>query len=391
LARHEKTEIKLTIIAVINLSELRIDPANSGKGLTCYSAPFSWKITFESEHKLFELILSACSPKEEGEWRTHIAERATAESNELLDERVMSTDLLSRIEMDITPIGDVFGRPGTLARRISLHRTGPSCKQGMCQVIVNNTFSLSERNSSMTGPTTAPPSIVRSQSLINMTRIPVLSPRRSERMRLEDELADVWTRDAIPYPRMIGSHTHGSLRRAAGEGLAGVAGNVIRKLSIASITSSFTRRSGSQHSLHSPDKGVPLSVTSESDEKEKDKDTSPNPLVSFESLAPINGKSTHSLLSESFVRRTKVVTAQHSPVLRSIPGPLDTASIRTISSNSPSRPIQRASTPIIYKEAIFAGTEDGLVGIRKALVRSGSSSLKIARKGVTGVKKVFAS
>ena len=243
----------------------------------------------------------------------------------------------------------------------------------------------------MTGPVTAPPSIVRSQSLINMTRIPVLSPRRSERMRLEDELADVWSRDAIPYPRMIGNYTHGSIRRAAGEGLAGVAGNVIRKLSIASITSSFTRRSGSQHSLHSPDKGTTLSVTSESDEREKNTDSSPIPSVSFENLTPTNCKSNNSLLSETLVRRTKAVVAQHSPITRSVSGPLDAASIATISSTSLSRPIPRARTPIIYKETIFAGTEDSLVGIRKALVRSGSSSLKIARRGVTGVKKVFAS
>jgi len=74
-------------------------------------------------------------------------------------------------------------------------------------------------------------------------RIPVLAPSRADRIRLEALLADVWTRDIIPYPGMTG--------RARNEHPVRVsASSMMRKLSVASITSNFTKRSGSMASLH---------------------------------------------------------------------------------------------------------------------------------------------
>lgn len=81
--------------------------------------------------------------------------------------------------------------------------------------------------------------INRSQSLLTTnTRLPVLAPARSERARLENILTDVWSRDILPFPGMTARIRSEHLVRSS-------ASSVMRKLSVASITSSFGKRSGS--------------------------------------------------------------------------------------------------------------------------------------------------
>jgi len=86
--------------------------------------------------------------------------------------------------------------------------------------------------------------INRSQSLLTTNRIPVLAPLRTERIKLENLLSDVWTKDQIPYPGMTGRQRSDNIVRSS-------ASSVMRKLSVASITSNLTKRSGSLASLAS--------------------------------------------------------------------------------------------------------------------------------------------
>lgn len=119
---------------------------------------------------------------------------------------------------------------------MSIHRAttvGPNT--GRCQVIIKNTNAFKDAASSA--------SINRSQSLLTTNRIPVLAPSRSERIRLETLLSDVWTREILPYPGMTGRSRSEHLVRTS-------ASSMMRKLSVASITSNFTKRSGSMVSLH---------------------------------------------------------------------------------------------------------------------------------------------
>lgn len=109
---------------------------------------------------------------------------------------------------------------------------------GLCQVIIKNTNSFKDIPNSSS--TTA---INRSQSLLTTNRIPVLAPSRADRIRLENLLSDVWTREVIPFPGMTGRARSEHLVRAS-------ASSMMRKLSVASITSNFTKRSGSIASLH---------------------------------------------------------------------------------------------------------------------------------------------
>jgi hypothetical protein len=69
-----------------------------------------------------------------------------------------------------------------------------------------------------------------------------LAPRRAERTRLETALEDVWTKDILPFPGM-------ALRRAENP-IRASANSVMRKLSMASIASNFSKRSPSFTSLN---------------------------------------------------------------------------------------------------------------------------------------------
>jgi hypothetical protein len=105
---------------------------------------------------------------------------------------------------------------------------------GLCQVIIKNTNAFKESASST--------NINRSQSLLTTNRIPVIASARADRIRLETLLADVWTREILPYPGMSGRARSEHLVRAS-------ASSMMRKLSVASIASNFTKRSGSIASL----------------------------------------------------------------------------------------------------------------------------------------------
>jgi CCR4-NOT transcriptional regulation complex NOT5 subunit len=107
----------------------------------------------------------------------------------------------------------------------------------LCQVIIKNTTTFKDVSHSASCAT-----INRSQSLLTTNRIPVLAPPRGERIRLETLLSDVWSRDILPFPSMTS--------RARNEHPVRVsASSMMRKLSVASIASNFTKRSASIASL----------------------------------------------------------------------------------------------------------------------------------------------
>lgn len=129
---------------------------------------------------------------------------------------------------------------GTTARKLSIRRAttvGP--KSPMCQVIVKNT-SIDKDSLAMSPK---PASINRSQSLQANARIPVLSPSRSDRARLEALVSDVWTRDVLPFPGM-------TPRIKSERPVLSTASSAMRKLSVASLTSTFGRRSTSRAHIH---------------------------------------------------------------------------------------------------------------------------------------------
>ncbi|KAG9247514.1 RhoGEF domain-containing protein [Calycina marina] len=227
LASAVKSEQMYAIQACIDIKELRVEEVDNGRGLQCHTAPFSWKLVFEHNHQLFELTMIACSAKEQVAWRKSLIDHMFKASF-----NIGEGASLGALSLNIKPMGTVFGKPGTIARRMSIHRaTTVGQMSGLCQVVVKNTTAAREIGSSASSA-----SINRSQSLLTSKRIPVLAPFRGERIRLESLLADVWTRDILLYPGMIG-RSRGDVRTSAS--------SIMRKLSVASIASNFTKRSSS--------------------------------------------------------------------------------------------------------------------------------------------------
>lgn len=185
------------------------------------------------------MILSACSAREEEEWRSLLQQRAVVANQDLEDGNAAEFEICSISMLDLKPIGNVFGQPGTLARRISVQRAATlGIRSDTCQVIIKNTHALKDVGKS---PLPASPSMNRSQSLLSTNRIPVLAPKRSDRARLEHALGDVWTREVLPYPGMGAVRTDHLIRVSAN--------SMMRKLSMTGLATSFTRRSTSHAHL----------------------------------------------------------------------------------------------------------------------------------------------
>jgi hypothetical protein len=81
--------------------------ANGFLGLQCHTASFSWKVVFEYDHQLFELTMSACSLKEELEWRSRLTDRFGRDSMGTGEQAACAS-----LSLDVKPMGAVFGKPG---------------------------------------------------------------------------------------------------------------------------------------------------------------------------------------------------------------------------------------------------------------------------------------
>lgn len=209
--------------------------ADKVAGLQCHTAPHSWKLTFGSDLRLFEALLCACSAKEAAVWRQHLSERIETESKQ---SELSAQGSRSFLGLDIIPMGNFFGHVGSLARKLSSQRKGAKGrKSNLTQVIIRNTQSHRENPRQVSDAQ----SVNRSQSHLSSALTPVLAPKRVERIRLESALADVWTKDLLPFPGL------GSKR--AESGIRALPQYVSRKLSIASFSSSFSKRSSSSTSM----------------------------------------------------------------------------------------------------------------------------------------------
>ena len=204
-------------------------------GLQCHTALYSWKIIFEADQALFELILSACSEQEEVAWKNQLFKLSSTESLQLEYDFPVPPSKYSTLFFDVKSLGPVFGQPGTLARRISIQRAatvGPSTN--IRQVIIRNTHALKD---GLEPVGAASPNVGRSKSLMATNRVPILAPRRPDRVRMEHDLAKVWTKDLLPFPGMSGTRGEHLIRASAS--------SVMRKLSKASVATGFSKRSAS--------------------------------------------------------------------------------------------------------------------------------------------------
>lgn len=64
---------------------------------------------FEVDHQLYEVVMTACSPKEEFEWRTRLGVSIPNECEDRLE-----TPLCGSLALGIKSLGAVFGKPGMI-------------------------------------------------------------------------------------------------------------------------------------------------------------------------------------------------------------------------------------------------------------------------------------
>ena len=223
---------KLEVIAFLHLPDIKVQSASDGRGLQCHSTHHTWKICFQISGHLHEFILSACSTLEENTWKEAMRSKdvPVLRTDELFNQIASSTGL------DLRSICQVYNQQSsTLCRNPSVQRAATvGNRANICQVIIRNTHNPEDLGEFRQPSSSA---INRSQSHMTSNRVVVLAPKRSERARLESTLSDVWTKEKLPYPGMIGSRG-GQIIRAS-------AGSLVRKLSLASIHAPFSRRSGS--------------------------------------------------------------------------------------------------------------------------------------------------
>lgn len=223
---------KFEVVAFLHLSDVRVESASDCRGLQCHSTLHTWKICFEVSGHLHEFMMSACSTTEENAWKDGMQNKDVPKKR--TDD--LFNQIPSSIAIDLRSIGMVYSQQNpTLSRNPSVQRAATvGNRANVCQVIIRNTHNPQDLHEFRQPSSSA---INRSQSHMTSNRIVVLSPKRSERARLESNLSDVWTKEKLPYPGLIGSRG-GQIIRAS-------AGSLVRKLSLASIHAPFSRRSGS--------------------------------------------------------------------------------------------------------------------------------------------------
>ncbi|KAK8239174.1 hypothetical protein HDK77DRAFT_463100 [Phyllosticta capitalensis] len=240
LAQTDKAYSSYNVFAMIALGNGSIERSDNGRGLQCHTAPFTWKLVFESSNRFHEVILSACSAEEEMVWKQTLRSHIAAENSDIVEGRSCMQDLFSSLSIDLRCLGASFGTPDSLTRKMALRRAatvGP--KMHLQQVIIKNT--QAQKRPEVTQSTSSLP-VGRSHSTMTSTSLmPTLAPRRGERIRLETAIGDVWTKESIPYPGMGPRRAENPIRASAN--------SVMRKLSMASIASNFSKRSGSYNSL----------------------------------------------------------------------------------------------------------------------------------------------
>lgn len=216
-------------------------------GLQCHTAPFSWKIRFQSDQQDYELILCACSAREEEEWKDAMSQYIASENQRMHGElSVLPAPERKNpiLRLDIVSLGHAFIILEIITRQQSIQRAvtvDSDSRKSNRQVIIKNTHFPNDGTDLRM---TVAESMNRSKTSPSAKSTTILAPKRVERHRIEQSMANVWTRDRLPYPSMA-SHR--------GEYLKTSASTVMRKLSKAStVTTSISdshRRSVSSTSI----------------------------------------------------------------------------------------------------------------------------------------------
>jgi hypothetical protein len=157
--------------------------------------------------------------------------------------------------LQVRPLNHVDSPSSPLARRSSMQSPASPVilRLQMEQVVIENTHSPSHHDEIR--QTFKGGKIERSHSVPKTDTSTLLTPRREDRIRLERDISDIYTRDILPYPGMVLPKDH-------------LANTIMRKIS---IPTPFGRRSGSITT--GTIKSVRIGIDTREDEKPPDMET----------------------------------------------------------------------------------------------------------------------
>ncbi|KAL8735333.1 MAG: hypothetical protein Q9166_000878 [cf. Caloplaca sp. 2 TL-2023] len=241
LAIQQPDTLRYDVVALISLHGSQIEKADDGRGLQCHTASFSWKLIIEYSQQLYEFIFCACSRDEEEawtKWTKATAQHANKASHKQQDEVALLAPMYTLLTLKVNSLGPVFGMPESLTRRLLVQRAATvHARTNGAQVIIRNTTTAKEDKDK----DKQFDSFGRSKSVMTASRVPILAPKRTDRSRMESALADVWSRDRLPFPGM--HRDHNNIRASAS--------SMMRKISRASFSSTFSKMSSSTTSFAS--------------------------------------------------------------------------------------------------------------------------------------------
>ena len=92
---------------VINVLAEPVIAANSLSGLQCHTAPYTWKVVFECDCQLYEIVMTACTSREETEWRSRLV---YVPAKDVAEQTQVKT--FNFLSLNIRTLGTVFGKQG---------------------------------------------------------------------------------------------------------------------------------------------------------------------------------------------------------------------------------------------------------------------------------------
>lgn len=104
-----RTTDEVSQLPICLVAPIIADDSYKSSGLQCHTAPFSWKIVFECDCQLYEIMLTACNPKEEDEWRCRIEVSSVSEPQGLA-----GPELYGSLFLNMKSLSTVFGKQGKM-------------------------------------------------------------------------------------------------------------------------------------------------------------------------------------------------------------------------------------------------------------------------------------
>ena len=160
---------KYRVVASIALANIKIHSADCDFGLCCLMAPHAWKLLFEVDSAIFEILVVPTSISEKERWTQAICENADRDDS--------NQDQFSMIALSTSSVGSVIGKPGSLLRSMAMKDVQAAKRQ----IIIRSNVSDCTVHVSLT--------------MRERFAHPVLTPRKSDWARIERDIETAGYKD----------------------------------------------------------------------------------------------------------------------------------------------------------------------------------------------------